>query len=318
MLLDIGAVVIGLVGLLVGGEWLIRSASRLATALGVPTVVVGLTVVALGTSMPELVVSVSAALGGVSDVALGNVVGSNIANIGLIIGLAGLIAPLVLHVTLIRREIPIMIGASVVVLLMALDGTIGQADGIVLVLGYAVFTFVLYRFSRPASENAEVAEGVAEVEGQPVSISPVRELGVLVISIIVLIAGAQFIVGGAVNIARTVGISELVIGLTLVSVGTSLPEIATTLIAARRGHSDLAAGNAVGSNIANLLVILAVTSIIRPVPVPDQVLRLDLPIMIAFAVVIVPLAWNRRLERWQACVLLFGYAAFLTYVFIQG
>jgi cation:H+ antiporter len=326
MLANIAFIVIGLVGLLMGGEWLIRSASRLATSLGVPTLVIGLTVVALGTSMPELVVSFSAALGGVSDIALGNVVGSNIANLGLILGLAGLAAPLMIHATLVKREIPVMVVMSILVFIMALDGQIHRLDGAVLLISYVIFTITLYRANSTKTRTSdvtkevaeEVAEEVAAIEGEPVKVNPVRELVTLIISIGVLIVGAQFIVNGAVNIARTMGISELLIGLTLVSIGTSLPEIATSVIASLRGHSDFAAGNVIGSNIANLLVILGATSVIQPIPVPIQVIQIEMPVMIIFAVAIIPLVLNRRLERWQAALLLSAYLMFLIYVFLQN
>lgn len=311
MLLDLGILIVGLVGLFFGGEWLVRSASRLATAFGIPTLVIGLTVVALGTSAPELVVSLSAAASGSSEIALGNVIGSNIANMGLILGTAGLIAPLLVNSSLIRKEMPFMILASLLTFGFALDGEIAQLEGAVLLGGYFVFTYLLYRSATKANNNDEVLAEVSAIEGQPPPVNRLRESLSLLAGLITLIVGAQFTVNGAVGIARGFGISELVIGLTLVAVGTSLPELVTSVIATLRGHDDLTAGNVVGSNIANLLIILGLTAILRPIPVAAPLLRLEFPLMIAFSAIAVILMFNRRLSRWQAGLLLAGYLAFI-------
>jgi len=311
-------IVLGLVALYFGGEWLIRASSRLASALGIPTLMVGLTVVAFGTSAPELVVSVSAASQGASDISLGNVVGSNIANVGLILGLAGLILPLRIEVTLIKREIPIMIGISLFTMVLALDGTISQLDGLLLFAGYLVFTFVLYRLSRRSKPDGHYTEEVEAVEGNPPRISLSREALRLVVGLVMLVAGAQGMVAGATSIARSFGVSELLIGLTLVAVGTSLPEIATSVLAVRRGHTDIAVGNAVGSNIANLLVVLGLTAAIRPVPVDPALLRFEIPVMILFAVVSLILMLDRQLARWQAALLLAGYGVFIVFMVLRA
>jgi cation:H+ antiporter len=318
MLLDVVSILFGLVGLFVGGEWLIRSASRLATGLGIPALVVGVTVVAIGTSMPELVVSLSAALSGISDLAIGSVVGSNIANIGLILGLAGLMMPLNINTSLIRREIPFMIVVSVTIFLMAADGSISRLEGLLLIISYAIFAVVLYRTGlREARRepSTEIPEEVAAIKGSPRRIDRLRELASVAGSLIVLIVGAQFTVNGAVSVARVAGINEVVIGLTLVAVGTSLPEIATAVIATLRGHSDLAAGNAIGSNIANILVILGITALIHPIAVPASLLNFEFPAMVFFALAIIPLVLNRVLARWQAALLLAAYIAFILVTF---
>jgi cation:H+ antiporter len=311
---------LGVVGLFFGGEWLVKGASRLATSLGIPSFIIGLTIVSLGTSAPELVVSLSAALGGSSDVALGNVVGSNIANVGLILGLSGIIYPLLIHGQMVRREIPIMIAVSVIVFLFALDRQIDQFEGFLLVMGYVAFTVLLYRFTpQTPDEKAEVAEIRAEVEAiegiKPPSplvvIDPKRESLRFVVGLILLIVGAQLTVDGAISIARTVGVSELIIGLTVVAVGTSLPEVVTSVVASIRKHSDLAVGNVVGSNIANLLVILGFTAMIKPIPVADTLISFELPVMMAFAVGIVPFVLDLELERWQAFCFLVAYFGFI-------
>lgn len=339
MLLDLLTILLGLASLFVGGELLIRSSSRLATAFGIPTLIVGLTIVALGTSAPELVVAVVAALGGSSDIAIGNVIGSNIANIGLILGIAGLITPLHLDSRLIRREIPTMIGLSVIVFLMATDGEIGRLEGLFLVTGYVVFTFLLYKTAsktplevdklatsiaefktvpadtdegdlgdvKVVAEVEEIAGGKAEIK----QINRGRELGLLIFSMVVLAAGAQLTVNGAISIARAIGISEIVIGLTLVAVGTSLPEITTSVMAAVRKHDDLAAGNVIGSNISNLLVILGIAALINPIAVDRSLLGFEFPVMLVFAAVPLGFMLNRRLERREAGILLAAYIGFV-------
>ncbi|MFN8372456.1 MAG: calcium/sodium antiporter [Anaerolineae bacterium] len=311
-------IILGLVALYFGGEWLIRASSRLASALGIPTLLVGLTVVAFGTSAPELVVSVSAATQGVSDISLGNVVGSNIANIGLILGLAGLILPLTIEVSMISVRDTDNDRHFVVHGAAGLDGTISQFDGLLLFGGYLLFTFVLYRLSRRSKANGHYSEEVAAVEGNPPRISLSKEGLRLVAGLVMLVAGAQGMVAGATSIARSFGVSELLIGLTLVAVGTSLPEIATSVLAVRRGHTDIAVGNAVGSNIANLLAVLGLTAVIRPVPVDPALLRFEIPVMIVFAVVSLILMLDRQLARWQAALLLAGYAVFIVCMVLRA
>lgn len=318
MLLDIISILVGLVGLFIGGEWLIRSATRLATSLNIPAIIVGVTIVAFGTSIPELVVSVSAALGGSSAIALGSVIGSNIANIGLVLGLSGLIMPLVINTSLIRREIPLMVIASILMLAMASDGSIGRLEGFVLLMGYVIFVFVLY-WTTPSEAldepTSEIPEAVAYLQGSPEQIGRLREVGAIAASLLILVVGAQLTVNGAVSIARVIGISELVIGLTLVAIGTSLPEIATAVVATLRRQSDLAAGNAIGSNIANLLVIVGFTALINPIPVDLSLFNFEFPAMVFFAVVLIPLILNRELSRREAALLLAAYVAFVVITF---
>lgn len=319
MLQDIALVAAGLIALFIGGEGLIRAASRLATAFGVPALVVAVTVVALGTSMPEAVVSISATAAGSGDVALGNILGSNIANIGLILGLCGLVRPLRVDSALIRREMPVMVLVTVVVLIMALDGQFSRLEGVGLIAGYAAFTLLLYRSTTRTSANT-LDSAVADIEGEPAP-QPTRrrrEALRLLVSLLILVAGAQLTVTGAISAARQLGISELLIGLTVVAVGTSLPELTTSLLATRRGHDEIAAGNAVGSNIANLLLILGLASLVAPFSVPASALRVDLPVALAFTVGILPLVLNRRLARWQAALVLAAYAAYVTTAVLGG
>ncbi len=319
MLQDIALITGGLIALFIGGEGLIRAASRLATAFGVPALVVAVTVVALGTSMPEAVVSISATAAGSGDVALGNILGSNIANIGLILGLCGLVRPLRVDSALIRREMPVMVLVTVLVLLMALDGQFSRLEGVGLIAGYVAFTLLLYRSTTRASAN-KMDSAVADIEGEPAP-QPTRrrrEALRLLVSLVILVAGAQLTVTGAISAARQLGISELLIGLTVVAVGTSLPELTTSLLATRRGHDEIAAGNAVGSNIANLLLILGLASLVAPFSVPASALRVDLPVALAFTVGILPLVLNRTLARWQAALVLAAYAAYVTTAVLGG
>jgi cation:H+ antiporter len=316
---DLILVAVGLVGLFFGGDWLVKGAARLATALGVSSLVVGLTVVAVGTSLPELLVSISAALQGTNGIVLGNVLGSNIANIGLILGVTALILPIGVHWKLLIREIPIMIAASVLALLLALDGSLSLVDGVVLMIGFGVFSLILLRTG--VSEEAEIAPELSEFEAEQgitaKTTIPV-EVGRVVVGLVLLIVGAQFLIQGAVGIARAAGISELLIGLTLVAVGTSLPELATSVIAAIRKESDIAIGNVIGSNIANLFIILGLTAVIRPVPVAETILRTEYLVMIGFAVAVFPLALSRTIGRKEGALLLIAYTVFVVASFLTN
>ena len=317
ILLNLLYVAVGLAGLFFGSEQLVRSASRLATSFSIPSVVIGLTVVSVGTSLPELVVSVSAALRGSSDISMGNVVGSNIANIGLILGASGLISPLLVHISLVRREIPFMIGLTAVLWLFVSDGQLGPLEGLLFVVTFVAFTFFLYRSNGiDVAGQVEIEAEVASIGGSP-PIKRGREALLLVGGVVVLVVGAQLTVEGAVAIARSLGVSELAIGLTLVAVGTSLPELATSAVAAYRGHVDIAIGNVVGSNIANILLILGVTSIINPIHVSALIIQRDMLVAMIFAVGLLIFVLDRKLQRWQAGLALAIYFAMTIIVFVQ-
>lgn len=305
---------VGLVGLFFGGQWLVTGSSRLARSLGISALIVGLTVVAMGTSAPELLVSIDASLRGSPDIAVGNVVGSNIANIGLILGLAGLIYPISVHVNLLRREIPIMVVVTVAAFVIFLDGMITQFEGLLLVGGLLAFLGFMVVSAR---KEQKVDHHIPEDEDiiPPASINRPLELGRLALGLVVLVVGAQFTVDNAVNIARTFGVSELIIGVTLVAVGTSLPELVTSVMAALRKESDIAIGNVVGSNIFNVLAILGLTTFIQPIPVAGQIVRFDGLVMIAFAVLLVPFVLNRRLGRRESAIFL---SAYIVYVIVSA
>lgn len=312
MLLNAGYFAVGLVALYYGAEWLVAGAARLARRFGTSPLVVGLTVVAFGSSAPELLVGVVASATGQSDVVLGNVVGSNILNVALILGVAALVKPLRVGARILLREIPLMVAFSFLVGAAMLDGTLGRGDGILLLVGFVGFiAFVLYAAE---GEPPEVAEEYLQYEterrGRPAG-RVWKELALVAVGLTGLLLGAYLLVASSVYFARVFGVTEVVIGITVVAIGTSLPELATCVVAALRSEPDIALGNAVGSNIFNLLSILGVSAVIRPVPVAPGVLRFEIPAMILFAVILVPLAWQGRvLGRGSGAVLVASYVLF--------
>lgn len=318
MLINIIYIMVGLLGLYYGGEWLVQGAEKLAISFGISPLVIGLTIVAAGTSAPELIVNVSAALRGSSDLALGNVVGSNIANIGLILGVAGMIAPMGVAAILVRREIPLMIGISALLYGMAFDKRIGHVDGVILTIGFLVFTtFFVYLETRSQAQTDEQLHDFQELKADLSNGHRLRELVRLLIGVGLLVIGAQFMVHGATNIAEAMGVSDLVIGLTLVAFGTSLPELATSIVAAMRKQTDILVGNIIGSNVFNILLVLGLTGTIRPVPVTMASLRFDFPVMMAYSLVLLQFAATRfRLGRWEATIFLAGYVAFIIITFL--
>jgi cation:H+ antiporter len=306
----------GLILLAGGAELLVRGASRLAAAAGVSPLVIGLTVVAFGTSTPELAVSVDAAWRGASDLSLGNVVGSNILNVLLILGLSAVVTPLAVASQLIRREVPVMIGVSLLVWALALDGGIGRLDGFVLTFGIAAYTYVSIRASR--REPADIrAEYDAAFGLRPARLA--ADAALVVAGLTVLVVGTEWAVDSAVAIARTLGVSELMIGLTLVAGGTSLPELATSILAAVRGQRDIAVGNIVGSNIFNILGILGVSSLIAPIAVSPAALWFDIPVMIAVALACLPVFLSRAsISRWEGAAFLAAYARYIVYLSLDA
>lgn len=313
MLNDIFLILIGLVALFMGGNWLVRGASRLATSFGVSSLIIGLTVVAVGTSMPELLVSVTAGLRGESEIALGNVVGSNIANIGLILGIAGLITPVAVHASLVRREIPIMIFVSIFAYLIVLDAEISRLDGVLLLFGFVAVTALFYFLATRERDNNHTNTS----DASEIQINRFLELGFIAIGVVVLALGADWLVRGAVSIATALGVSELIIGISIVAVGTSLPEMATSIIAAIKKESDIAVGNVVGSNIANLLLILGATAAINPIPVDAGLTQFEFIVMIAFAMLMYPFGFNQTLTRRESAIFLGAYAAFIIFAFVR-
>ena len=299
----------GLVLLAAGAEGLVRGSSALALRLGVTPLVVGLTVVAFGTGSPELFVSVEAAARGEGGIALGNVIGSNIANVALILGLSALARPMKVRSELIRREVPLMIGVTLLLCLMLLDGTLGRVEGLILAVGSVAYTAFAYAAARRDRSKAVAAE-FEDALTEPKRAAWV-DVALVVAGFALLLVGARLLLSGATVVAEQFGVSQVVIGLTIVAIGTSLPELATSFVASLRGEADVAFGNAIGSNILNILLVLGVAALIRPVEA--QGLRpLDLGVMVASAVLLLPLMWRGWvLNRWEGALLLAGYAAYL-------
>jgi cation:H+ antiporter len=317
---------LGLGALVLGAELLVRGASKLALTLGITPLVVGLTVVAFGTSAPEMAVSVQSAWSGQVDIALGNVVGSNLFNVLFILGLSALITPLVVHQQVIRQEVPVMIGASLLLWAFALDGGVSRGEGFILAGLAAGYTVLLIRQSRreTAAIQAEVeAEYTEAFDGQPKGWD--SHWGVQILLILVglalLVLGARWLVEAAVGFARTLGVSELVIGLTIVAAGTSLPEVATSVMAAFRGERDIAVGNVVGSNIFNILAVLGITASVAPadLTLSPAMLTFDIPVMVAVAVLCLPVFFvGSHISRWDGGLFLGLYAAYTLYLIMQA
>ncbi|MBL8201770.1 MAG: calcium/sodium antiporter [Chromatiales bacterium] len=308
----------GLATLIGGAQLLVRGAGRLALGFGISPLVVGLTVVAFGTSSPELAVSVQSAWSGQVDLALGNVVGSNIFNVLLILGASALLAPLVVSLQVIRQEVPIMIAASLWLLGVTLDGGLSRGEGLLFVAGLAAYTTFLVVQSRRTMPAPETGNGPpstgwdAKLPGQLLLVGA---------GLVLLVAGSNWLVEAAVSLARQFGISELVIGLTIIAAGTSLPEVATSLLATLRGERDIAVGNVVGSCIFNLLGVLGVSALAAPVslPVAPSLAAFDMPVMIAVAIACLPVFFTgRTIARWEGGVFLGYYLAYTSYLILDA
>ncbi len=309
----------GLALLVVGAELLVRGASALAMLVGVSPLVIGLTVVAYGTSTPELAVSIKAAWVGQSDIALGNVVGSNIFNVLFILGLSAIISPLAVSMQIVRRETPIMIGVSVLLLLMALDGQIGRFDGLILVVGVVLYTALSIRQSRRETAAAGAAQSVPVITLGRGWKHVLLQVLLIIGGLALLCVGTDWMVRGAVAMAKAMGVSELVIGLTIVAAGTSLPEVATSVMATIRGQRDIAIGNVVGSNIYNILAVLGAAAAIRPVSVSPQAMGFDIPVMVAVATVCLPIFFSGRIiSRLEGVLLLGYYVAYTAYLVLAA
>jgi cation:H+ antiporter len=311
----------GLALLVLGAEFLVRGASKIASAAGVSSLVVGLTVVAFGTSSPELAVSVMSAYKDQADLALGNVVGSNIFNVLFILGLSAVIVPLVVAQQLVRFDVPLMIGVSVILLLVGMDGRIGKLDGTLLTAGILSYTVFLIRQSR-REKNLEVKAEYEE--GFPPAASPVgimKNIFLVLSGLAALMLGSKLLVDSAVVIAKSFGVSELIIGLTIVAAGTSMPEVATSVVAALRGERDIAVGNVVGSNIFNILCVLGLSSVISPngIDVSKAALAFDIPVMIAVAVACLPVFFaSYTITRLNGVAFLAFYAAYVAYLIMTS
>jgi cation:H+ antiporter len=304
----------GLGSLVGGAELLVRGASRLALGLGIPPIVVGLTVVAFGTSAPELAVSTGAALGGEAGLAVGNVVGSNIFNVLVVLGVSALVAPLRVSHRLVRLDVPVMIAVSASVLAVAWDARIVRGEGLLLLAGLAAYVVFLYAQARPPTAGAEADPG----SGRPGIPAP---LALMAIGAVLLVLGARWLVAGATEVALQLGVSDLVVGLTIVAVGTSLPELATSVLASIRGERDIAVGNVVGSNILNVLAILGVAATVAPggLAADPAAATFDIPVMTAVAVVCLPVFFSGGvIARWEGAIFLGYYGAYIIYLLLDA
>ena len=319
MAIDILLLIVGLVLLIAGGEALVRGASTIATKLGISPLVIGLIVVSAATSAPELAVTIGAVLEGEPGLAVGNVVGSNIANILLILGLSAVVAPILIKRQVVRFDIPVMVLLTIVALLVSLDGKVDWFDGLLLLGGlvtHAVISVFLGRREVQAAKSTE--------ESLPLNAAPVATwLAVVLVvgGVGLLVLGSQALVAGAVSIATALGVSGLVVGLTIVAVGTSLPELATSIVAIRKGERDMAVGNIVGSNIFNLGFVLGLSAIVfgDGIPVPPAAIALDIPLMLAAALALLPIAFTGfSIARWEGFLFVALYTAYILYVVLDA
>lgn len=313
----------GLVGLVLGATLLVRGASKLALSFGISPLVVGLTIVAFGTSAPEVAVSVGAVLDGRTDIAVGNVVGSNIFNVLFILGVSALITPLVVNLQLIRQEVPIMLGASLLLLVLGLDGGIGLWDAALMAALMVVYTVFLVVQSRRASAQAtEYDEEVRPAAAGAWDAKLPVQLLLIAVGLGLLVAGSDALVGASVNFAKALGVSDVVIGLTIVAAGTSMPEVATSITAAIKGERDIAVGNVVGSNTFNILGCLGVSGLAAGsagLPLAPSLLAFDIWVMLAVALACLPVfVTGREIARWEGAVFVGYYVAYVAYLILAA
>ncbi len=321
MVLYIVYCLLGFVLLYFGAEWLVKGSSSLARSLGVTPVVIGLTVVAFGTSAPELVVSLISSIKGKSMIAVGNVVGSNICNIALILGLSALFNPIKSDPSVVRRDIPIMLGISIYLILLTLNSTLGRIEGATLFAGIILYTFFNYYLAK--KESVDAAAVVSELEEIGYIASRPKQLVFVALGIAGVVGGAQIVVDNAVIIMKILGVSEKFIGLTIVAFGTSLPELATSVVAAMRGEMDISIGNLVGSNVFNIMSVLGVASLVRPIPIPggffESGLWIDYLVMLFTS--FLPWLMMRKdftVKRSDGIILLLCYGGYLAYLIIKA
>ncbi len=314
MLLNISAIIAGFILLVWAADRFVVGASAIARNLGISPIIIGLTIVGLGTSAPEMFVSATAALDGAPGLGIGNAIGSNIANIGLILGITALVAPLSIKSETLRREFPVLLAIMLLALVLMIDGYLGRIDGLILLAGLCAMIYWLIGLGlRTRKTDPMGSEYAAEM---PQSMSMLKASSWFAVGLLLLVISSKILVWGASNVAHSFGISDLVIGLTIVAIGTSLPELAASVMSALKNEPDIAVGNVLGSNMYNLLVVLALPGLIAPSPLPDAVLARDYPVMVGLAIGLLAMAYGfrkpGRLTRAEGGVLLlvfFGYLA---------
>ncbi len=310
-ILPTAAFILGLIILAGGAEALIRGAIRMARLWKVSPIVIGLTIVAFGTSAPEMGVALSAALSGQPDITMGNILGSNIANTGLILGLGALLTPLTVRLRMLRTEIPLLIVVSMALWAFATMGHLGRLAGLILLITFTTYCLALYRHSRekPYTLQVEFDKSLSNKD------SFWFDLVLVMAGLVGLVIGSKSLVWGAENIAVYLGIPELIVGLILTAIGTSLPELATTVSAARKGQADLILGNVIGSNLSNLCAVLGVTACITPIDINPDLLHRDFPVMIAFSLVLLPvMRIGMKVTRWEGAALLLSYSVYVIFL----
>ncbi len=307
--------IVGLIVLYYGADFLVAGSSRLAFSFGVRPLVVGLTIVSFATSMPELMVSLLAAWKGSTAIAVGNIVGSNIANIGLILGLSAILLPLKVPRGLLKRELPFMVLVTVLLYVMCIDGQLDKANAGVLLALLLLFVGYCVRYARTTDES-NVGDVVSAEEASPAHRG--KDLLYILGGVIGLGVGANWMVTSAVTMARAIGLSEMVIGMTIVALGTSLPELAASLVSAAKGEMDISIGNVIGSNIFNILFVLGLCPLFQPIPVEHSVLGFELPLLLLFSAALLPLCWHRfELTRTKGVGLLLAYFVFMALLFLR-
>ncbi|MFO8024186.1 calcium/sodium antiporter [Thiohalophilus sp.] len=317
MLLSVIAVILGFVIVMKGADWFVQGAGATARNLGVSPLIIGLTIVGLGTSAPEMLISIIATLEGNSGLAVGNAVGSNIANIALVLGITALVVPLVVRSETLRREYPVMFLVMLVSLMLVADGELSMLDGLILLVGMVLMLWWMVLLGKRKDHDPLEAEYASEI---PTMTTP-RAMLWLVIGLVLLLASSRALVWGAVNIAHFFGVSDLIIGLTIVAIGTSLPELAASLMGALRKEPDIAIGNVIGSNMFNLLVVLSIPGLLGPVTLETAVLSRDFPMMIGLSIALFVMAYgfrgDGRINRFEGGLLLLAYVAYLTLLYFN-
>ncbi|KAA3602302.1 MAG: sodium:calcium antiporter [Candidatus Scalindua sp. AMX11] len=307
---------IGVFGVYVGAEWFVKGSSNLSRGLGIRPIIIGLTVVAFGTSSPELAVSLTAAFKGSDNISIGNIIGSNIANIGLVLGITAIIIPLSVEKIIMKKEIPLMIGISCLFCIMAMDKMIGVIDGtilfvgIVLYIGYQIYNSIN---SKVSGDSANSIQMRGSGKNRKIVF---RNIVFIALGLAFLLVGAQCLVKSAIFIAGRLGISEMVVGLTVVALGTSIPEMATSVVSAFRRETDICVGNIIGSNIFNILMVIGSVALVRPLAINHDTLYFELPVMLIFSIALIPLIrGNLTVNRIEGFLLAFGYFIFIFFLF---
>lgn len=317
MLLSVIAVILGFAIVIKGADWFVQGAGATARNLGVSPLVIGLTIVGLGTSAPEMLISAIATLDGNGGLAVGNALGSNITNIALVLGITALVVPLVVRSETLRREYPVMFLIMLVSLVLVADGELGRLDGLILIIGMVLMLWWMVLLGKRKDHDPLEAEYASEI---PTMTTP-RALLWLVIGLVLLLASSRALVWGAVNIAHFFGVSDLIIGLTIVAIGTSLPELAASLMGALRQEPDIAIGNVIGSNMFNLLVVLGIPGLLGPLQLEPEVLSRDFPVMIGLSIALFVMAYglqgDGRINRLEGGLLLLAYIAYLVLLYFN-